>query len=210
MRRWTIEQWIAQVQTVASDAAPMLSHDQVHLGAGALDVPFALAVGAVPPAHGHVYVPPDNLERQPGEIALWWAISDESIGIEPFVDLDGDGPLLDRDAYAAIEVWTDAELSALHALWTLGHMHHRGDWLDRIQRACAWHEEHTQPDNATNRPWALHVFVLRDIAESQHYAQTLLQNAQIGGTPEPLSAWILLDAAHHLKRVQKTRHDARA
>ena len=58
-----------------------------------------------------------------------------------------------------------------------------------------------EPDNATNRPWALHVFLLASAPECQHYAETLLHNCLVTtGEPEPLSAWILLDAANELER----------
>jgi hypothetical protein len=73
----------------------------------------------------------------------------------------------------------------------------------RIERAMRWHLEHTQPDNATNRPWALHAFLLEGSPEGRAYAGTLLHNAiAMGGTPEPLSAWILMDAAAELDLAQ--------
>jgi hypothetical protein len=80
--------------------------------------------------------------------------------------------------YRTIEVWTDAELSAVHALWRLATDRRREDWKRRLDRAVAWHLIHTQPDNATNRPWALHVFLLADQPETIHYAETLLHNCQ--------------------------------
>ncbi len=103
----------------------------------------------------------------------------------------------------AIEVWTERELCAIHALDRLATHRNRPGWRDRARRVGRWHIEHTQPDNATNRPWGLHVFLA--LAESggdpdaSLYAETLLHNALISsGRPEPLSAEILLDAADAL------------
>lgn len=60
-----------------------------------------------------------------------------------------------------------------------------------------------QPDNATNHPWAIHVFAAiaadENNAHADLYAQSLLHNALIdGGEPDTFSALILLDAAHAL------------
>ena len=64
----------------------------------------------------------------------------------------------------------------------------------------AWHLEHTQPDNATNRPWALHAFVAAGDPESLLYAETLLHNvAASEARREPLTRWILLDSAQELE-----------
>ena len=67
-----------------------------------------------------------------------------------------------------------------------------------------WHLDNTQPDNATNRPWAVQVFL--DLAreddnpDARLYAETLLHNATAAnGVPEPFSAAILLDAARALE-----------
>lgn len=130
---------------------------------------------------------------------LWHARLDPAIDVESVVAIDGAGPLIDRAAIATIEVWTDAELAALHAIWCLAAARDRPDWIKRASSARDWHMEHTQPDNATNRPWALHVFRLADTAESLHYAETLLHNClAMSGVPDLLSALILLDAADAL------------
>ena len=69
----------------------------------------------------------------------------------------------------------------------------------------------TQPDNSTNRPWALHVFLEAstrpdavgvDAAEAQLYAETLLGNMlATDARTERLSRWILADAAHELRAM---------
>jgi len=113
-----------------------------------------------------------------------------------------------------IETWTEAELSALQATLHRACADGGGKWLRRIASARRWHLEHTQPDNATNRPWAIPVFLAPAVtgsggaiewgpaseveaAESRLYAETLLHNAmsQAFGAPNPLCAAILHDAA---------------
>lgn len=131
------------------------------------------------------------------------------MAIEALVDLLADGPLHAWQGSGAIEVWTEVELSAVHAAWRLARVGARPALRQRIQRALRWHLEHTQPDNATNRPWALHAFLLEGSPEAVAYAGTLLHNAQaMGGAPEPLSAWILMDAAAELDLVQASAHSS--
>lgn len=114
------------------------------------------------------------------------------------------GSLLPRSAYDAIEVWTESELSALHAFaWHALRMSDRS-MLERILDVGAWHIEHIQPDNATNRPWAVHVFLIlsreRAMPEAGFHAQTLLHNCQIShGRPDAFSAHVLRDAAEALE-----------
>ena len=134
------------------------------------------------------------------DAALWWALMHEDAGpVDRWVDLDGAGPLFKQDLYRTIEVWTETELSALHAL---SHHARRGSpkeaalLTQRLWNAVGWHLSHTQPDNATNHPWAVHVFLLHGTPESHHFAETLASNCMVmHGKPDPLSAWILLDAA---------------
>lgn len=143
------------------------------------------------------------------DVALWWALNhpdDPALGRVRTTT----GPLLpgtprdlfDSDAaWDAIEVWTEAELCALHAL-----SHHaRADasLAARIDSAIDWLMENVQPDNATNHPWAVHVFIDRWLRlhdqNCRMYAGTLLHNAQVGlGRPDRFSAVILLDSARWL------------
>lgn len=145
-----------------------------------------------------------SLQLARDDAALWWALVEASAGpVERWIDVAADGPLFRRDACRAIEVWTESELAALHAL-----RHHIGRAAGdaaaalsaRIRRAVEWHIAHTQPDNATNHPWAVHVFVLHGSAESRHFAETLVSNSMVlSGRADALSAWILLDAAEALE-----------
>ena len=66
--------------------------------------------------------------------------------------------------------------------------------------AAEWHVQTLQPDNATNRPWAAHVFALLatrtgDPAATLH-AQTLAHNCRVAtGVPDRVSSLGLADAA---------------
>jgi hypothetical protein len=177
----------------ASSLSAWVRHLQITSG-------LPLQAGSPPPAAA-------LRASRPGAVALdaalWTACAGSGAGIDVPVDLQADGPLHAWQGSGAIEVWTEVELSALHASWRLART---GPWpalRQRIERAMRWHLEHTQPDNATNRPWALHAFLLEGSPEGRAYAGTLLHNAiAMGGTPEPLSAWILMDAAAELDLAQ--------
>ena len=111
----------------------------------------------------------------------------------------GEGPLVAWDQSVAIEVWTEEELSGMHALVRLARRLDSKQARERLRSAVRRHIEHTQPDDGTNRPWALHAFLLEGSPEAHAYAGTLLHNAlALSGRPTPLSAWILMDAAAEL------------
>ncbi|MBL0926153.1 MAG: hypothetical protein IBJ11_00685 [Phycisphaerales bacterium] len=110
----------------------------------------------------------------------------------------------DPDVFAgnppAIEVWTEMELCALHALWWIGRRRQDARLIARADMAATWHLENLQPDNATNHPWAVHAFAefgeRRGSPEADLHAQTLLHNCRVAlGRPDALSAQILGDAA---------------
>jgi hypothetical protein len=118
-------------------------------------------------------------------------------------------------ASGPIEVWTERELSALHALWHLeslvSHSQRTGSPHDHSLTVARWHVENTQPDNATNHPWAIHVFIAlwasdasgNPAFEAELYAQTQLHNCQVSlGRPDRLSALILIEAARALRDSQ--------
>lgn len=111
-------------------------------------------------------------------------------------------PQRDNSGPIAIEVWSEVELSSLHALGWLA----RKDTSLRpmVRQVAAWHIENLQPDNATNHPWAVHVFatigVLSGNDDALMYAQTLLHNCQVTlGRPDAFSALILRDASDALR-----------
>lgn len=135
--------------------------------------------------------------------ALWAAVLDESIDPLPLLESEADGPLFAQGTSRTIEVWTERELSGLHALWWIAHRRERGDVRERLANSALWHIDHTQPDNATNRPWAAHVFLQLSFATgnpgARMYAETLIHNCQTThGVPDALSGLILMDCAEAL------------
>ena len=169
-------------------------------------------------------LPPEKtlLCGERGEQILWRACAGEAVDAGRVLAAgggDADGPLLPTDAYLAIEVWAECELSALHALHRLVRERHPtlpAFARRRAEAAVRWHLEHTQPDNSTNRPWALHVFLLAsrlssegggiagvDPGDARFYAETLLHNmSATDARNEPLSRWILADAARELRHAR--------
>jgi hypothetical protein len=143
--------------------------------------------------------------------SLWMAT------VDPLIDagaveslLEPEGPIHRQTGEQAIELWTERELGALHALWRLAILRDHAPWRRRALDAASWHLEHTQPDNATNHPWSIPVFL--DLwrtdpdpeigISARCYAETLLHNCQAqSARPDPLSALILRDAADGLEQA---------
>jgi len=135
--------------------------------------------------------------------ALWWATDDPAIGtlVRP-----GKGPLLyEPGDDTPIEVRTESELCALHALWA--RQHAEAGVVARCLSAARWHIAEIQPDNATGTPWAVHVFVelacrernakARDAA--LFHAEGLVHTGSVTlGKPGLRAACLLLDAARWL------------
>jgi len=93
--------------------------------------------------------------------------------------------------FVGMEVWGERELCALHALWARARSaspEDRSRWCRRGYLACRWLLANLQPDNATNYPWSIHVWVLvsepgthewgsQNLGpEARVYAETLLHN----------------------------------
>lgn len=116
-----------------------------------------------------------------------------------------------------MEVWGERELCALHALWSRARTatpEDRARWCRRGFQACRWLLANLQPDNATNYPWSVHVWLIVSEQgvhewgnanlgpEARVYAETLLHNCQVGpghGKADRRSAWILWHAARELE-----------
>lgn len=109
------------------------------------------------------------------DVRLWRARGGADVDVDAILHAAEAGPIVPQEG--PIEVWTDRELAALHAAWWLAQSPDREPTRERLRGAVTWHLEFTQPDNATNRPWAVHVFALDGRAEAQLYAQTLVHNA---------------------------------
>jgi hypothetical protein len=152
--------------------------------------------------------PPTVLRAGDPDATLWRAAcagaGDESLGAADTLLAARPGDSLAASGgYAALEVWTECELGALHALARLVRRHPSPARAARMDALVEWHLEHTQPDNATNRPWALHAFVRAGAPEARLYAETLLHNATASDARhEPLTRWILLDAARELSALR--------
>ena len=184
-----VRRWVSMLRSVAEPVVgagePMERQAIVQAFLAATDAAAMVREAASSGADGNT---PD--------VRLWRALCDADIDVDAVIGTGRADALFPQDRYSAIEVWTESDLCGLHALWRLAHERGRSDWLDRAGQVRDWHLEHTQPDNATNRPWSLHIFVVAESPESDHYAQTLLHNCQaVHGRPDPLSARILLDAA---------------
>ena len=137
-----------------------------------------------------------------GDAALWWRLASPAANAhQDWTEWqDGAGPVFPWSGASTIEVWTESELAAMQALWWLAREHGRPGLRDRALDAALWHIEHTQPDNATNRPWAVGVFLdlwLRDGSlESRLFAETLLHNTEAGASGQRrLIGELLLDAS---------------
>lgn len=110
-------------------------------------------------------------------------------------------PLVPEFNQLAIEVATETELAALHALSHAGSIARA-----RVEAASDWVVHNIQPDNATNHPWAVHVFLQRAFetgsVEHRLYAETLLHNCVVSlGRADRFSALILLDSGRTLKSI---------
>jgi hypothetical protein len=146
------------------------------------------------------------------DVALWWALHDASVDVDRVIDKNaqphtpddtlrgGQGGLFLQGLFQTIEVWTEADLSGLHALYHLAQRRDRPDWRERLFEIARWHLLEVQPDNGTNHPWAVHVFLIlareEDDAQAQLHAETLLNNTLVTfGKPDAFSRQILADAA---------------
>ena len=175
--------------------------------------------GAEVPADIHDSAPPIRpFGPEDPAIRAWNLVIDSprSTGGDGLLHLAGPpeaGPFLPRPDDLAIEVWTECELCVLHAVWRWV-LPATTDILDetstrllaRVETATAWHLEHTQPDNATTHPWAIHAVLELggDRPEVVDYAGSILHAVEAAGYArdgvDPLSRWILLDAARGLEQ----------
>lgn len=149
----------------------------------------AIALGAKldPPA-----CEPKSLDEQ-----LWSALA--GLCETPPAPSSASGPITGEYESGAIEVWTETELACVHAAWSLG-----PNWRQAARESARWLLGNIQPDNATNHPWAVHVFAKlaeeTGNAEFDLYAQTLLHNCIVShGRPDDYSALILLHASRAIQ-----------
>ena len=108
----------------------------------------------------------------------------------------------------SLEQETEKELAGLHAWSWLNKRETladaRGSVDPRFDAAAQWTLANIQPDNATNHPWAIHVYLARPTdpthnTNARMYAETMLHNCLVTtGQPDLVSALILWDAANWL------------
>lgn len=143
------------------------------------------------------------------DLRMWAAAHDEHVPIDVELDVRSRGELVRRPDDLAIEVWTELELCTLHAAWHAGFRRTSPAVLGRCIRAAVWHIEHIQPDNATNHPWATHVFLIAGQLlggdsrawELSNHAHMMIHTCQVqDGQPDKRSAVILLDSALAIRR----------
>jgi hypothetical protein len=156
-----------------------------------------------------------TLQQLTGDVRLWWALHDPIDGADcitsRLLSPGGTPPIVHHRQGTTIEVWTEVELAATHALVNAGGRFGNPAMIERAIAAARWHTEHMQPDNATNHAWGTHAFILAAMgghADCEMYAQTLLHNCQISfGKPDLLSAYALLDSARELEAIRdRVRH----
>jgi hypothetical protein len=143
----------------------------------------------------------------------WWLALVGAASAEvvvAYLNDDPTGPLTRQPARTGVEVWTETELSALHAAAGLAAEGRapEGAGLARCAAAARWNIEHMQPDNATNHPWAVHVFawlsVVEGNADAELYAQTLVHNSMVTlGRADVVSGLILRDAGRGIVELAR-------
>lgn len=159
-------------------------------------------------AAGHPSEGPTAYAGDMSDVRLWSEISHPSdFNIDTLLRPDDRALLLSHSATTTIEVRTESELCALHALWSLARLRGRRDWRQRCLNAASWHLAEMQPDNATGLPWAIHLFIIlaldRSLPAAMIDAETRLHNSLVSsGRPDRRSAWILRHAALELERLR--------
>jgi hypothetical protein len=152
-------------------------------------------VGEHPPGSAWGASRPDSIDR-----LVWERLSDpRRVAADlPGLRLGTTGPISSRSDDDAVEVWVDGELAAMHGLWRMARLDAELDLRRRLFEAVAWHVDHTGTENATHRPWAVHVFLLEGSAEARLFAEGQVHACRADGGPDPCSRWILADAAREL------------
>jgi hypothetical protein len=157
-------------------------------------------------------LPTPDQPREPAtlDVQIWAIAAGHAVSIDPLINPAADGPLLAHRPRTTIEVFTEAELCALHALWTVARRSGRVDLRERCLAATRWHMGLLQPDNATQIPWGIHVFAILGARAGDSAAdldaQIRLHNALAGrGRPDRRSAIILHHAAAELRLEAPTQ-----
>jgi len=159
--------WISRLRAVAESAGP------IDAGAFADELGNTRALDRLVLTRRTGQAPPPPAPNESPDVRLWRAALDPAIDAEQELaplqsaarsNLD-EGALVPRSLAPAVEVWTEIELASLHALTWIALARSSPALLDRALSCARWHVENTGPDNATNRPWALHLFVMLSEAD---------------------------------------------
>lgn len=147
---------------------------------------------------------PGTPEPASTDLKLWSALVRGQVNAMMQTVAPTGAPLAPEFNRLAIEVATETELACLHAL-----SHAGADARARIEDASDWIVHNLQPDNATNHPWAVHVFLRRAFetgaVEHRLYAETLLHNCIVSlGRADRFSALLLLDSGRTLTSIATT------
>lgn len=214
-QRREIEQWIAGLEKLAT---PSLAGSAV-FGEGSASPEqrgeFAAAeVERVPTGRAAERLLVHSLAgvRPAGEVTVSESIDDRlwAAVFEPDTDplsmIPGAGALQAEEPSSSLEAWTEVDLAALHALWSIGVRRGEGRILERARDAVLWHVDTIQPDNGTGRPWGVQAFAWIGVMEDDHasrlHAQGLVHASRLAGDrPDRFTACILLDAARGLRRA---------
>lgn len=157
--------------------------------------------------------PPHRPSKMDLDDRLWWAVHDPDSRIADYGINSaglGTGPLDPTLAEIAIESRTETELCAMHALFRLGLDRDEPGMIERALDAARWQVAELQPDNGTNHPWGIHVFIVlasqspdeSEASAAHMHAETMLHNCQVAmGRPDRLSACVLYDAGQTLARL---------
>lgn len=144
------------------------------------------------------FTPPSLPANAALDLRLWSAIQDDTVDPRSLIAPAGQ-PLIGLSTPLVIETASQTELGALHALWTIAQRRHSPALRERCVQAAEFLIAELQPDNATNHPFAVAVFLALAEAgnfEAMLYAQTLIHNCQVQlGRPDAFSAALLLHAA---------------
>ncbi|HEV7301664.1 MAG TPA: hypothetical protein VGN72_20040 [Tepidisphaeraceae bacterium] len=107
------------------------------------------------------------------------------------------GHFLNPSANDNLESWWYAELVLLHAVGTYAAETDAPAAYRAAERAAVYHLNETQPDHATNEPWAIFPFLL--LSETRSLADQLLHNANMM-PPDGVALLLLADALYCLRK----------
>jgi hypothetical protein len=151
-------------------------------------------------------VPGPKPESNAMDTSLWWGEGDALTGRCD----SSPKPVTPLDPQIGIEIWTEAELASLHAVWNDVVDGTRPSWSGLARSAVDWHLDELQPDNATGHAFALHGFVIcaheSGRAEAWLHADMIVHGCMLGrGMPDRFSACLMLDAARGLQKYLAQR-----